>query len=116
MRHLQKPNLALLCFRQSRNNEKGTFWLSNNIVGKDAISSLDTCSVFPLYIYLDADGTLLDVRNREPNIDNGEISKLSDRLGVEFVPEFESNKLSPIVWLDYIYSVLYSPERGRYMA
>ena len=98
MKHIICGSLVFICFRQSRNNEQGTFWISNSIVGKDAISSLDTCSAFPLYLYA-TDNT------RTPNLKAEIVAKIESIVG----------KTTPEEIFDYIYATLHSPRyRDRY--
>jgi predicted helicase len=102
-----------MCFRQSRNKEQGTFWMSNTLVGKDALSSLDTCSVFPLYLYPDDRGqqTIDGQTERRPNLNEYIVSKIAAGLDLRFEPEKtdEPGTLAPLDILDYIYAVLHSP-------
>ncbi len=52
MRHqLAGKNLALVCLRQTRRNEEGTFLVSQKLINKDAVSLFDIGTVFPLYLY-----------------------------------------------------------------
>ena len=113
MRHLLNENLAFICSRQSRSKEQGTFFISKNILGKDAISILDTCTVFPLYThdYLESQSDVLNANvTRKPNLNIGIISEFEIKTTLKFVPEKENSKdsFSPIDILDYIYAVLHS--------
>ncbi len=62
-------------------------------------------SVFPLYLYTDADGT------RTPNLDPALVDKIAAGLGLRFVPEAtgEAGTFAPLDLLDYIYAVLHTP-------
>ena len=110
MSHVFKDNFVFFAMRQSRSGESGSFAISKNIVGKDAISPLDTCTVFPLYIYPEA--TIDGVPNpRLPNFNPDTIAAFADALGLAFVSEKSASAttFAPIDVLDYIYAVLHSP-------
>jgi predicted helicase len=118
MQNIISGSLAFLCFRQSRNNEKWTFFISKTIVGKDAISSLDTCSVFPLYIYppINVQQTIDGYQERTPNLNLEIVQKIAKNIGLAFIPEKDisagstvKGTFAPIDILDYIYAVLHSP-------
>lgn len=52
MRHqLAGKNIALVCLRQTRRSEEGTFFVSQNLINKDAVSLFDIGTVFPLFLY-----------------------------------------------------------------
>jgi predicted helicase len=119
MKHIIGGSLSFVSFRQSRNEEQGTFLISKNIVGKDAISSLDTCSVFPLYLYHDTDEqqSIEKQSKRTPNLNTKIVAELEKILCLQFVTEKVQNEktFSPIDILDYIYAVLHSPKyRTKY--
>ena len=112
MQHIKSNNFAFVCLRQSRSGELGSISISNHMVGKDAISSLDRCSVFPLYIY--PESTIDGVPSpRVPNFDAKIIAAFASQLGLTFVHEKPSDEdkkvFAPIDVLDYIYAVLHSP-------
>lgn len=48
---LAGKNLALICLRQTRRNEEGTFLVSRHLINKDAVSLFDIGTVFPLFLY-----------------------------------------------------------------
>ncbi len=97
MEHLlEKGNLAFCCLRQARSAEQGTFFLSNNLVIKDAVSLLDTCTVYPLYI----SGETYQKTIQTPNLRKDIVDAIATILKQEF---------TPIDLLDYIYAVLHSP-------
>lgn len=126
---LNGSNLGFSCLRQSRNTETGTFWLHKFIIGKDAISSLDTCTTFPLYLYPESNTqqtiglTSTPVSDhpskgefRTPNLNPEIVKQLAEKLGLTFVPEKSPSfggvgetSFAPIDILDYIYAVLHSP-------
>jgi hypothetical protein len=114
MQHFLKgENWGLSTFRQSRNGEQGTFWINKSIVGKDAISSLDTCTTFPLYLYLEssAQEKFETASTRLPNLKTEIVIQMAEKLGLTFTNEKEPTKgtFAPLDILDYIYAVLYSP-------
>ncbi len=120
---LNHENLGLCALRQSRNGEQGTFWINNVIVGKDVISSLDTCTTFPLYIYPETTGKLQLVNKEEriPNIKQEIVIQIAEGLSLRFTNEKETTTdltlatFAPIDILDYIYAVLHSPKyREKY--
>lgn len=128
MTHILQGCLAFTCLRQSRSGELGSISISNHMVGKDAISSLDRCSVFPLYIYPET--TIDGVPNpRVPNFNPQTIAAFAAALGLAFVSEKAetvttantidsdidskpktAQTFAPIDVLDYIYAVLHSPK------
>jgi predicted helicase len=116
---LQGENWGLSTFRQSRNGEQGTFWINKAIVGKDAISSLDTCTTFPLYLYpaTTFQQTIEHTTERTPNLNAEIVKQIGDKLGLRFTNEKEQtpDTFAPIDLLDYIYAVLHSPTyRDKY--
>ncbi|HQF21749.1 MAG TPA: N-6 DNA methylase, partial [Kiritimatiellia bacterium] len=112
MRHfLSGKNHGLLLLRQSRNGGVENVFITQHIIGKDAISSLDRCTVFPLYLYSD------DGATRTPNLDPALVEKIAAGMGLRFVPEAtgEEGTFSPLDLLDYIYAVLHTPSyREKY--
>ncbi len=89
MNHIVIDNKALVALRQSRNKEQGTFFVSNQIVGKDAISSLDTCTIFPLYLYPETTSqqTITPSTGRTPNLNPKIVQQIAEKLGLSFVNE-----------------------------
>jgi predicted helicase len=121
MQHLLKTdNFAFNCLRQSRSDEIGTFLVSNTIVCKDAVSLLDRCTVFPLYLYPEESKqqTLDATTGRKPNLNPDIVKQVAAHLGLNFTPEKTecrdakycvSTEFCPLDLLDYIYAVLHSP-------
>lgn len=98
MNHLLNgDNFALCCLRQARSAEQGTFFISNNLVIKDAVSLLDTCTVYPLYII----GKTYRKTTRTPNLRQDIVDAVSAIV--------VGQVFTPIDLLDYIYAVLHSP-------
>ncbi len=118
MKNIIKGSLAFICFRQSRDGVIGNFWITKEIVSKDIISSLDSATIFPLYLYPDQTGQLNFGTNtaRTPNLNPAIIQQIADGLGIAFEAEKSTqNSFSPIDVLDYIYAVLHSPNyREKY--
>lgn len=113
MCHILQGSLALLALRQSRSGEMGSYAIAEHIVGKDAISSLDRCTVFPLYLYprIMLNG---DAPTRIPNLDLTLVKTIADGLDMIFTAEkIESvesvEAFAPIDLLDYVYAILHSP-------
>jgi predicted helicase len=120
MNHILKGNLALLCLRQSRSGEEGSFGISNCLVGKDAISPLDTCSVFPLYLYPESNSNdLFANQERVPNLKKEIVGKIGEAIGrrlhvgktLKVSPKstLPATTFTPEDVLDYIYAVLHTP-------
>ena len=129
MKHfLSKHNFGLSILRQSRAGGAGNYWINNSIIGKDAISSLDTCTTFPLYLYpeTNAQQNIGQNTERTPNLNPEIVNQLAEKLSLTFVPEKEpegnvcfinnaevrpdfKTTFAPIDILDYIYAVLHSP-------
>lgn len=111
-------NWGLCALRQSRNGEQGTFWINNTIVGKDVISTLDTCTTFPLYLYPETTEKLQLVNQEErmPNVKQEIVNQIAEGLNLRFTNEKETSidltsvTFAPIDILDYIYAVLHSPK------
>ena len=68
MQHMLRENLALCLIRNSRGHDAILPFVADTIVGKDAISSLDNCRVFPLYLYSDNLGKVEKTPNLNPEI------------------------------------------------
>ena len=114
MKHFfHKGNFGLSLLRQSRTNEVGNYWINKSIIGKDAISSLDTCTCFPLYLFEESSSqqTINSASERIPNLNPEIVNQLAKKLGLTFTNEKETtpNTFAPIDILDYIYAVLHSP-------
>ena len=102
MQHMLHENVALCLIRNSRGHDSVLPFVADTIVGKDAISSLDNCRVFPLYLYQENMGKM----ERVPNL-NPEIVKRIEADAQERVP--------PESIFHYIYAVLHTPAyRSRF--
>ncbi|WP_017717633.1 type ISP restriction/modification enzyme [Kamptonema formosum] len=107
MRHLLKPNLALLTMRGIREERFQHFLVSDLPVNKDALSSKDNCYIFPLYLYPDTEneqGNLF--AHRTPNLSPDFLSAIRKKLSA--TPTSED-----IFY--YAYAIFHSPTyRQRY--
>lgn len=125
MRHqLAGKNLALVCLRQTRRSEEGTFFVSQNLINKDAVSLFDIGTVFPLFLY---DETLaFDVGQKEIGFEHGQSKR--PNLAQSFLKTVAAKLnlsqkgahslpagLTPEDIFHYAYAVLHSPGyRSRY--
>lgn len=110
MKHMLKPNLALLTVRNSRHQNINNFFIADCPVDKDSVSSYDNVTCFPLYKYLDNSGSDLqyDLFDSSQQINISE--KILDEvfLRLKYVPD-------PKLIIYYIYSIFYSfTYRARY--
>lgn len=103
MRHMLHDNLALCIIRNSRGHEAALPFVSDTLVGKDCVSSLDNCRVFPLYIY---EGTLGQL-GKQQNLNGEIVEEIAAAAGLE--------KAEPEDVFDYVYGILHTPDyRERY--
>lgn len=130
MRHMiNSENLGLICLRQSRKGEEGTFLIGKGLINKDAVSLFDIGTVFPLYLYSTAESEgLFAQARRQPNLNESIVARIAGGLGLRYETEtsegFETlptlttsnpDVFTPLDLLDYIYAVLHSPAyRERY--
>ena len=116
MSHLMKPNLSLCIVKNSRNGQIGNYLVSDSLVGKDYVSPLDNCHVFPLYLYEENMGKV----EKRVNLDKDIVAKLralvdGDKLTQSGEEETSRTsrtsreELTPEDIFDYIYGVLHSP-------
>jgi predicted helicase len=107
MRNMLQENLALLTLRRSRSQEKWNFIFVTKFISEiSAVSPLDNCYHFPLYIY--------HKTQNGSEIDDVIYEKQSN-LNPKFVQALEAaikGKVSPEKIFYYIYAVFYS-ERYR---
>jgi len=120
--NLLKPNLALLSMRQvalessSYNHFGVTDIIADN---RSFLSNKGKANLFPLYIY--PTNTILkesDFNTRRPNLAPEFINELSEKLGLEFVPDGKGDQVkifAPEDIFNYIYATFHSPTyRQRY--
>ena len=113
MQNLLGKNYAISLVRRSRNNAFVLPYITNSIVDKCIISTLDNANIFPLYLYPVSNGQQKIEQNTErtPNLKTEIVKKIAMNLGLTFTNEKETteNTFAPIDILDYIYAVLHSP-------
>lgn len=98
MSHLLHENISLCIVKNSRNGLIGNYHVSVKLVGKDYVSPLDNCHVFPLYLYEENMGKM----EKRANLDKDIVGKLRASASLREEP-------SPEDIFDYIYGVLHSP-------
>ena len=115
MRNMMHGNLSLCLLRNSR-RDLVLPCVADQLVGKDYVSGLDNCTVFPLYLYEENMGKV----EKKANLDKDIVAKLralveGDKLmqsGEEETSRTSRTsreELSPEDIFDYIYGVLHSP-------
>ena len=109
MRHLQRPNLALLCMRRTRQGLRGAFFVVNTLCDRVLLSSVDNAHVFLLYLH-DETGA------RRPNFSPAFLKAMADKLRLKQQGEFGLPEgMSPEDIFHYAYAVFHSPTyRERY--
>ncbi|GBF82607.1 adenine specific DNA methyltransferase [Aphanothece sacrum FPU1] len=107
MRHMLYENLALLTMRGIREGEYNHFFISDDLVNKDAVSIKDNCYVFPLYTYPDTENQQTNLfKEKKPNLSPEFLTAIKERLG--YIP-------TPETIFYYAYAVFHSPTyRQRY--
>lgn len=114
MQNLLSENYAISLVRRSRNNTFVLPYITNYIVDKCIISTLDNANIFPLYLYPKDQEQLVveEEPKRKPNLNLQIVMKISADLSMKFKDEKKSieNTFSPIDILDYIYATLHSPK------
>ncbi len=123
MHHMLRDNVALLTMRRIRTKVYEHFLVARLLVGKDAVSITDSCTVFPLYLYTtpeDTGGTLFATEEvtREPNLSPKFITAVKEKLSLGFVPDGKGDlqtTFGPEDVFYYAYAVFHSPTyRERY--
>jgi predicted helicase len=128
MKNIVLGSLGFICFRQSRNEDIGNFWITNKAISKDIISALDSATLFPLYLYQIPNNQqrIQEFETRTPNFNKEMLNQIVEKLSLTFVAEREDGNVcfannndelrdefksvfAPIDLLDYIYAVLHSP-------
>jgi len=127
MQHFSKSNFGLIIPRQTTQDYRHSF-ITNKIIDGNITASaklFGTGCVFPLYLYPEptTQQSLLEEVIRIPNLNMEIVNKMASELEMEFAPEkadysqqtVETNQLTPIDILDYIYAILHSPSyREKY--
>lgn len=130
MDHLFYPNLAMLTMRRIRTQEYAHFFVSQHVVGKDAVSVQDACYISPLYVYTSPEstaGTLFATTQttREPNLSREFIRTIEQTLSLTFTVPADftiqpptpdgTTTFTPEDIFYYAYAVFHSPTyRARY--
>ena len=114
MKHITKPNIALQLTSKNRQLSLGYFFISKHISDRHLLdSAADSMSVFPLYLYPEANTqqTIDQTTERTPNLNVEIVNQIAEKLGLRFTNEKEADEgtFAPIDLLDYIYAVLHSP-------
>jgi len=114
---LAHENVGLITTRQTRDNWDAH--ATQTIIGHKSLAAYDVNSVFPLYLYPTNDN-LFDAaeEKRKPNLSPEFVRELSERLGLEFVPDGRGDlaeTFGPEDIFHYAYAVFHSPTyRDRY--
>jgi len=119
MKHLLRPNLALLAKRQARDEEYNWFFVTNGLVvnGLFSIDNKGREQVFPLYLYDDDRSSQHAlIAGRRLNFSTEFLSELSRNLGAQRESTFQlPDGVVPEEVFQYIYAIFHSPTyRTRY--
>lgn len=114
-------NLCLIANRQSK---EPFAVLSSELLTERKIAAVyDASSTFPLYLYPTNDSSMFDAPTdapggRRPNLEPRFVTELSEKLGLEFIPDGQGDLVKtfgPEDVLHYIYAVFHAPSyRARY--
>ena len=117
MKNLLQNNLAINLIRRSRSNSIILPLITNKIVDKSIISTLDNANTFPLYLLPNEQQSIGETEARIPNLKTEIVEQIAKQLGLTFTYEKETTEktFAPIDTLDYVYAVLHSPSyREKY--
>ncbi len=114
MNHIiNKSNFGLLSLRGVRNNLTSKFGITNRMIDKSVISTLDNGYIFPLYTYSASNiqANIYQNIDRNANLNMEIVLQITEKLNLQFTSEKEPTPgtFAPIDILDYIYAVLHSP-------
>ena len=116
---LEGKNIALVC--PCRVETAGTWQhvlCSTEVIEHVAVSLKTIDSAFPLYLYPTEGEMQFEGRHRRPNLTQGFIKVVSDRLGLTFVEDSKGNleqTFGPEDIFSYAYAIFHSPTyRTRY--
>ena len=113
MKHLLKNNLGLIVPRQTVQDYRHCFITNKIFEGNITASAklFGTGNGFPLYLYSDKTNEIFNEEKRKPNLNQGIVKEIAEKLGLTFTNEKGETKdtFAPIDILDYIYAVLHSP-------
>lgn len=112
MASMNQENFGIIAARQTK--EDFSVLISNTICTHKIVTVYDRSFIFPLYIYekKSAQGSLLEIQNRYPNLAPKIIESICNKLKLTFTHEKSPDKdsFAPVDLLDYIYAILYSPK------
>lgn len=102
-------NIAFISLKRARNNFDSKFGITNQLVDKSVVSTLDNGYVFPLYLKDN-----LNLKDQKtPNFNKKIIEKIEDGLKLKLQSE---NGFTPVDLLDYMYAIVYSRKyRKKYL-
>lgn len=118
LRHLLRPNIALLSARIQATGVFDAVFVSKFLVEMKTAESSRSCTVFPLYLTDDHDSNQVGFsdKGRQPNLNPKVLISWAAKLGVKTKGDFGlSASLTPESIFNYVYAVLHSPGyRTRY--
>jgi len=119
MQHFFKNgNIGLIVARQAITNNWSHVQVSKTIIdNRIHYSNKGIPILMPLYLYPITENLFFKTHEREANLNNKIVEKISQCLKLQFTEEKEEreNTFAPIEILDYIYAVLHSPSyREKY--
>jgi predicted helicase len=121
IQHSFKKKNLLLCLGRQGLAVGGIGWCLATISNKPVDTNIfrrGGVNLFPLYLYPESstNENLIEASERVPNLNIEMVKKFADGLGLYFTPEeapegitIETNQLTPLNILDYIYAILHSP-------
>lgn len=81
MSHMMKSNFGLLSLRGVRNDITSKFGITNSMIDKSVLSTLDNGYLFPLYLYPEPTD-ILAASTRTPNLNMAIVDKITAGLGL----------------------------------
>lgn len=117
MKHMFQDNYLFMSSRNSVGNDFKNVFITKYLGDIHTVS--DQTYAFPLYLYPEKDEqqNMLQIQERTPNLNPEIVKEISEKLNLTFTNEKEETEgtFAPIDLLDYIYSVLHSPNyREKY--
>jgi len=121
---LSGNNLNLITVRKTPSQRQCNFFMVSDLIISNGVIRSDNQSIdtsFPLYIY-PSNNTILqesEFTNRHPNLADGFIKELSQKLGLDFLIDGKGDQVStfaPEDIFNYIYAVFHSPTYRTYYA
>ena len=118
LRHMLRPNRALLTARIQATGIFDAVFISKFLVEMKTAESSRSCTVFPLYLTNDSDAEQAELSSNvlRPNLSPKILHEWARKLGVKLNGDFGlPNGLTPEAILDYAYAIFHSPNyRSRY--